>query len=159
MDDVVNSGGSTPFQLPSERMSRGVLSRLGGVFYRSPQLTYSLLAGTAGIYLLIFFGYPLLGILKLAFDGPYLSGGVSRSRGPLPQKLLCHLSERRIRHAVHSASRISHGRSSFEGQREMAEDSNGLYPPPLLDLRPCADLRLDGPFGKERNDQRHRSSR
>ena len=67
----MNSGGSTPFQLPSERMSRGVLSRLGGVFYRSPQLTYSLLAGTAGIYLLIFFGYPLLGILKLAFDGPF----------------------------------------------------------------------------------------
>jgi ABC-type spermidine/putrescine transport system permease subunit I len=42
---------------------------LGGIFYQHPQLTYSLLAGIEAFYLLLFFGYPLAGILKFAFEG------------------------------------------------------------------------------------------
>ena len=71
MGNLMDQSGSAPFQVPPERIRQGVLRRLGGLFYRRPQLAYSLLAGTAGIYLLVFFGYPLLGILKLAFDGPH----------------------------------------------------------------------------------------
>ena len=40
---------------------------LGGVFFRRPQLAYALLAGTTGLFLLLFFGYPLLNIFTFAF--------------------------------------------------------------------------------------------
>lgn len=43
---------------------------LGGAFYRHPQLTYALLAGTAGLFLAALFGYPLFRVLKLAFFHP-----------------------------------------------------------------------------------------
>ena len=60
-----------PTVIPPEASHRGLLSRLGGIFYQHPELSYSLLAGTAGLYLLTFFGYPLFGIFKLAFGGDH----------------------------------------------------------------------------------------
>jgi ABC-type spermidine/putrescine transport system permease subunit I len=43
---------------------------IGGIFYRRPQLGYALLAGTAGLFLALFFGYPLLKVLKFALFEP-----------------------------------------------------------------------------------------
>lgn len=58
---------------PGGKNSFGPAQTLGGFFYRNPQLGYALLAGIAGIFLLIFFGYPLTRILKMAFLAPSLS--------------------------------------------------------------------------------------
>ena len=51
------------------------LQRVGGLFYRHPQVSHALLAGVAGVFFLLFFIYPLGGILKLAFykDGVTLA--------------------------------------------------------------------------------------
>lgn len=46
---------------------------LGGIFYRKPQLGYALLAETAGLFLAVFFGYPLLKIFKFAFFEPHFT--------------------------------------------------------------------------------------
>jgi len=57
---------------------KGIHSRfpalLGGTSYRHPQLSYALLAGAAGAFLAIFFGYPLLNVLRFAFFHPDLTG-------------------------------------------------------------------------------------
>jgi ABC-type spermidine/putrescine transport system permease subunit I len=74
MDDFIKTTDCNQTVNSPEGMatgSRGVLKRL---FYQHPQLTYALLAGTAGLYLIIFFGYPLVGILKSAFFYPDFGG-------------------------------------------------------------------------------------
>jgi ABC-type spermidine/putrescine transport system permease subunit I len=43
---------------------------LGGIFYRHPQLSYALLAGTAGVFVAAFFGFPLYKVLRFAFFRP-----------------------------------------------------------------------------------------
>jgi putative spermidine/putrescine transport system permease protein len=71
MDNVVRGPDRDPAADPPEKtLGFGVAGTLGGVFYRHPEATYALLAGMAGLYLIAFFGYPLLGILKLAFFDP-----------------------------------------------------------------------------------------
>jgi putative spermidine/putrescine transport system permease protein len=68
MDDLVGSNTrKQPGSLP-RGSEEGLIRSLGRIFYQHPQLTYSLLAGTAAFYLLLFFGYPLAGILKFAFE-------------------------------------------------------------------------------------------
>jgi ABC-type spermidine/putrescine transport system permease subunit I len=56
---------------PETTSSYAAASRsLGGLFYRRPQLGYALLAGTAGLFLALFFGYPLLKVIKFALFEP-----------------------------------------------------------------------------------------
>ena len=61
-------------EMASPPEKKGISSRLpgilGGAFYRHPQLTYGLLAGTAGLFLAVFFAYPLFRVLKFAFFHP-----------------------------------------------------------------------------------------
>ena len=63
---------SAQMEVPPEK--RGLYARitefLGGPFYRKPQLAYALLAGTAGLFVAVFFGYPLLKIFKFALFEP-----------------------------------------------------------------------------------------
>jgi putative spermidine/putrescine transport system permease protein len=71
MDDFVKEMNRGPSVNPPEkRLGSGFAGILGGISYRHPEGTYALLAGVAGLYLIAFFGYPLLGILKLAFFSP-----------------------------------------------------------------------------------------
>ena len=72
MDDILGMIGGAQIEVSPGK--RGFYARLneflGGTFYRRPQLAYALLAGTAGMFLAVFFGYPLLKIFKFALFEP-----------------------------------------------------------------------------------------
>jgi putative spermidine/putrescine transport system permease protein len=71
MDDLLKKVDRDPIATPPEKkLGSGFAGTLGGVFYRHPEMSYALLAGAAGLFLMVFFGYPLLDILKLAFFNP-----------------------------------------------------------------------------------------
>ena len=65
------SDAAKPIEL---KKTFGFSRTLGGLFYRNPQLSYALISMIAGIFLLLFFGYPLTRILKMAFFNPALTG-------------------------------------------------------------------------------------
>ena len=64
---VTTAGGTTP-QIPPGRNAAGgyVANYFGRFFYQRPQLGFTLMVGVAGMFLALFFGYPLLNILKFA---------------------------------------------------------------------------------------------
>ena len=65
------SDAAKPIELKN---SFGFSRIMGGFFYRNPQLSYALISMIAAIFLLVFFGYPLTRILKMAFFNPALTG-------------------------------------------------------------------------------------
>jgi putative spermidine/putrescine transport system permease protein len=72
VDDRIGINGSTQMEMfPGKK---GLYTRINeflrGTFYRKPQLAYALLAGTAGLFLAAFFGYPLLKIFTFALFEP-----------------------------------------------------------------------------------------
>ena len=68
MANLLTPDGGTRTQIPPGRNAAAgyVANYFGRFFFQRPQLGYTLMAGAAGMFLALFFGYPLLNILKFA---------------------------------------------------------------------------------------------
>lgn len=66
-DLLIPDSGSQPRIPPGSNAAAGYKGKyFGRFFFKRPQLGYTLMAGVAAVFLALFFGYPLLNILKFA---------------------------------------------------------------------------------------------
>jgi putative spermidine/putrescine transport system permease protein len=64
---LISDNGSQPRIPPGSNAAAGFKGNyFGRFFFQRPQLGYTLMAGVAAVFLALFFGYPLLNILKFA---------------------------------------------------------------------------------------------